>query len=163
MEIKFTDELKINVVKEKNSFHIDGQLFDGEVERINEHTYKVVGPTKIHTVELVDSTGNELALKINNKFIQVKATDHIDQMLEKLGMSSSTTVSLKEIKAPMPGSILNVVVNVGDSVAAGDQLLVLEAMKMEKVIKSPGEGVVSKIHISEKDSVEKNQVLISFE
>ena len=53
--------------------------------------------------------------------------------------------------------------NEGDEVNPDDHLLVLEAMKMENVIKAPGAGTVDKIHVSEKQNVEKNQVLISFE
>ena len=78
-------------------------------------------------------------------------------------MDTTQSNVVKEIKAPMPGSILNILVEAGQEVKAGDQLLILEAMKMENVIKSPGDGVVAKIHVDEKQSVEKNQVLISFE
>ena len=63
----------------------------------------------------------------------------------------------------MPGLVLDVKLNVGDSVEKGDSILILEAMKMENVLKSPAEGVVKSIHINKGDAVEKNQLLISFE
>jgi biotin carboxyl carrier protein len=53
-------------------------------------------------------------------------------------------------------------VKAGDSVKAGDQLLILEAMKMENILKSPGEGVVKTVKVKKGDTVEKNQVLIEF-
>ena len=62
----------------------------------------------------------------------------------------------------MPGLIQRIEVNKGDEIHKGDPLLILEAMKMENVIKSPGEGIVSTIHVREKASVEKNELLISF-
>ncbi|MNR65826.1 2-oxoglutarate carboxylase large subunit [compost metagenome] len=69
---------------------------------------------------------------------------------------------MKEIKAPMPGLVLNVMVQEGQEVGKGDNLLVLEAMKMENIIKSPDSGIVKKILITKGDKVEKNEVLIQF-
>jgi biotin carboxyl carrier protein len=79
-----------------------------------------------------------------------------------MGMSSATANKVNNIKAPMPGLIINLKVAEGDTVKAGDQLLILEAMKMENILKSPGDGVIKKIKVKKGDSVEKNQVLIEF-
>ena len=62
----------------------------------------------------------------------------------------------------MPGLIHSIMVSPGDQIEKGDSLFILEAMKMENVIKSTGEGIIAEIHVSEKQSVEKNQLLISF-
>jgi biotin carboxyl carrier protein len=62
----------------------------------------------------------------------------------------------------MPGLIIDLKVNQGDIVKAGDTLLILEAMKMENIIKSTGEGTVKNVKVKKGDSVEKNQVLIEF-
>jgi biotin carboxyl carrier protein len=77
-------------------------------------------------------------------------------------MDRLATQAMNEIKAPMPGLILKVLVGAGDTVAKGDNLLVVEAMKMENIIKAPGDGVVSAILTQAGDKVEKNQVLIKF-
>jgi biotin carboxyl carrier protein len=61
----------------------------------------------------------------------------------------------------MPGLVLNVLVSDGQSVAKGDAVLVLEAMKMENIIKAPADGVVKKVAVVKGDKVEKNQVMIS--
>jgi biotin carboxyl carrier protein len=50
----------------------------------------------------------------------------------------------------------------GKEIKIGDTILVLEAMKMENIIKSPGDGVVKKVEVCVGDPVEKNQVLIQF-
>jgi biotin carboxyl carrier protein len=63
----------------------------------------------------------------------------------------------------MPGMVLDVKVTEGDAVKKGDALLVLEAMKMENIIRSTGAGVVKKIHVKKGVAVEKSQVLIRFE
>ena len=62
----------------------------------------------------------------------------------------------------MPGLVLSVLVTEGDEVKKGDNLLVLEAMKMENMIKSPTDGIIKKIEIKQGNKVEKNELLISF-
>jgi biotin carboxyl carrier protein len=67
-----------------------------------------------------------------------------------------------EIKAPMPGLVLEVLVSKGDEIKVNQPLVILEAMKMENVLKSPTDGSIKKVEITKGDSVEKNQLLISF-
>jgi biotin carboxyl carrier protein len=83
------------------------------------------------------------------------------QLRKRLGVNNTVTKS-KALKAPMPGLVLQVAVSVGDSVKAGDTVMVLEAMKMENPIKSSGAGIVSKVHVQPTDSVEKGAALIEF-
>jgi biotin carboxyl carrier protein len=70
---------------------------------------------------------------------------------------------LKELQAPMPGRIVNIAVTVGQVLEVGDEILSLEAMKMENVLKAEGIGTVKAIHISTNDVVDKGSVLIEFE
>ena len=67
------------------------------------------------------------------------------------------------VTAPMPGKVLAVKVNVGDSVKSGTPVLVLEAMKMENDIVAPKDGKVVAIHVNVGDSVESGAVLVSLE
>ena len=73
---------------------------------------------------------------------------------------SSAAGSVK-IDAPMPGNILDVKVSVGDSVASGQVLLILEAMKMENDIVAPSEGTVASVNVRKGDTVEAGQILIT--
>jgi biotin carboxyl carrier protein len=77
-------------------------------------------------------------------------------------MHSRTAAKVNTVKAPMPGLIIDLRVKAGDTVKEGDPLLVLEAMKMENIIKAHGDGTVKQVKIKKGDSVEKNQVLIDF-
>ncbi len=67
-----------------------------------------------------------------------------------------------EIKAPMPGRVLEIMKNPGDSIVKGDGILVLEAMKMENVIKSPVDGIIKKIVVEKNQAVDKNELLVEF-
>lgn len=66
-----------------------------------------------------------------------------------------------EINAPMSGTILKVAVTPGQTVAQGDTLIVLEAMKMENEIVAPVDGVVGEISVSQGDSVQSDQLLLT--
>jgi acetyl-CoA carboxylase biotin carboxyl carrier protein len=65
-----------------------------------------------------------------------------------------------EVKAPMPGKILEVLVKVGDSVKEDDEIVMLEAMKMENPIYAPADGTVQEVKVKANDSVETEQVLV---
>ena len=68
-----------------------------------------------------------------------------------------------EITAPLSGDILEIAVKLGDAVSAEDELLVLEAMKMENPIYAPEDGKVAEVRIAVGDTVEANDVLIVLE
>ncbi|MBU2055562.1 MAG: acetyl-CoA carboxylase biotin carboxyl carrier protein subunit [Proteobacteria bacterium] len=68
-----------------------------------------------------------------------------------------------EVKAPMPGKILEILVNVGDEVNEDDELILLEAMKMENPIYAPAGGTVKEIKIKANDSVETGQLMMVIE
>jgi biotin carboxyl carrier protein len=78
-------------------------------------------------------------------------------------MSNASAQKVNDLKAPMPGLILQIAVNEGDIVKKGDTLLILEAMKMENVLKAQGDGIIKKIAVNKGDRVEKNHLLIKFQ
>jgi len=65
-----------------------------------------------------------------------------------------------EVKAPMPGKILEILVKVGDQVKEDDEVIMLEAMKMENPIYAPGDGTVKEIKVKANDSVETDQLMM---
>jgi biotin carboxyl carrier protein len=109
-----------------------------------------------------EAASKTVVIKIDGQNYTVELKDKFDVLLEKMGMSQSGVSKVNHIKAPMPGLIIDLKVSVGDRVKTGDHLLVLEAMKMENILKSPGEGVVKKVTVKKGDSVEKGQVLVDF-
>lgn len=74
--------------------------------------------------------------------------------------ASGTAGSVK-IEAPMPGNVLKVNVKVGDTVAEGQAVAVLEAMKMENDIVAPSAGTVASVNVSVGDSVNSGDVLVT--
>jgi propionyl-CoA carboxylase alpha chain len=71
----------------------------------------------------------------------------------------TTTLAPGSLAAPMPGTVVRVLVTAGDAVAAGDPLVVLEAMKMEHPVVASADGVVTAVHVAVRDQVETGTVL----
>lgn len=104
-----------------------------------------------------------VSLLINGNKYTVGLEDRFDLLLKSLGIGANASKQLKLLKAPMPGLVLETLVGPGHSVNAGDPLMILEAMKMENVLKSPGQATVKSVEVVKGAPVEKNQVLIHFE
>ncbi len=84
-----------------------------------------------------------------------------DEREQHLGRSSFVPPSGElPITAPMPGLIVDVAVEKGQEVEIGDNLVILESMKMGNEIKAPREGVVHRVAVKAGDSVEQHQVLV---
>lgn len=111
----------------------------------------------------VDHGTKTVSIEVNGIRYEVNTKDKYDVLLDQLGMSSAGAGKVGDVKAPMPGLVLDIKVSEGDSVSKDQPLLVLEAMKMENVIKSPTDGVIKTISVKPTQAVEKNQLLITFE
>jgi biotin carboxyl carrier protein len=77
--------------------------------------------------------------------------------------SSAVPPSDKILRSPMPGRVMSIMVRPGDRVSAGDEVCVVEAMKMEQSIRSPRDGVVKAVHVQPLDPVNPDEPLIELE
>lgn len=120
---------------------------------------------KSYRVNLVnaDYDSKTFTIRVNDNYYDLTAKDRFDLLLEELGMEDLASSKANDLKAPMPGMVLDIVVAPGDTVVKGDKLIVLEAMKMENVLKAEGEATVKAIHAEKGKAVDKNQILVEFE
>jgi biotin carboxyl carrier protein len=116
----------------------------------------------IQVIDL-DFERNTYTLIVNGRRQTVRVSDFYDRLVHDLGLKAGGSRKINSVKAPMPGLVLEMSVAPGQSVQKGDTLLILEAMKMENVIKSAGDGIVKAIPAVKGQAVEKGQVLIEFE
>lgn len=114
-------------------------------------------------IESVDIQQKRVSLSVNGKSYSFKIREEIDIQLNSMGMLNHKQIKVDNIKAPMPGLVVKIMVEEGQEVEKGDAIIVLEAMKMENVIKAAGPGKVKKINVTNKEAVEKNAVLIEME
>lgn len=103
------------------------------------------------------------SIKVDNNDYDIVINDELDQQIEALGFEIGALKKVNNVKAPMPGLILEINVKEGQEVKENDALLILEAMKMENVINSPRDGVIKSIEVEQGKTVDKNALLIEFE
>ena len=144
------------------TFDIDA--LDWDAVEYSPGCFHIIYKNKSYRAEIVkaDAATKTFVIKVNGAVQTVTLKDKFDLLLEKMGMSSANTSKINNIKAPMPGLIIDLKIKAGDTVNAGDALLILEAMKMENVIKAPAPATVKSVKVKKGDSVEKGQILIEF-
>lgn len=141
---------------------INDQSILPKITKISENEWSVLIKNKCLTVIRSESDKTGKTFIVNGKDISLDVKTELDLILDKLGMDASQATAVNEVLAPMPGAILEVAVTEGMEVLQGDKLIVLEAMKMENIIKSPTSGIISSVSVVVGDSVEKGQPLITF-
>jgi len=158
----YAADLKIKNTYFSGSFN--GQTVEGDFLRINAQQFHFLIKNKSFRVDVLKVNHEEksLVLKVNASKFTLHLKDKYDELLHSLGLDTLSNKKVNEIKAPMPGMVLKILVAEGDTVKKGDGLIVLEAMKMENILKSPADGTIKKIAAIKGNAVEKNQILIQF-
>jgi len=110
-----------------------------------------------------DFHNKEYILNINDNDYTVKISNQLDLLIKEMGFSVGSSKKSNEIKAPMPGLILEINVKEGQEVKEGDTLLILEAMKMENSIGSLKDGIIKSINVKSGETVEKGEIMIELE
>ncbi len=165
LKVNVNNKKEHSIVFENDSTGtIDGKEFVWDVIEIKDGSFHAIKDNKAYSVEVikVDALEKKFLISVNGNKYSLTVKDKFDELLKSLGMDNLNAAKVNEIKAPMPGLVLEIRVSEGDEVKKGDAILVLEAMKMENIIKSPTDGVVKKINVKKGVAVEKNQVLINF-
>lgn len=111
----------------------------------------------------VDVQNETVVLRVNGEKFVVRVADPYDQLVNQMGLTAVVHHKINQVKAPMPGLVLEILVEPGQEVLQGDSLIILEAMKMENIIKSPGEGKIKRIAVEKGKPVEKGAILIELE
>ena len=117
----------------------------------------VDGTPRVATVERVDGGAR---VWVDGTPVEVEVRTEADQLLERFGLDTAAGAAEREVRAPMPGLVLRVLAEVGQEVAAGAGLVVLEAMKMENELTAPTDGTVAALHAAPGDAVSKNDLLV---
>lgn len=151
--------------KKAETVMLNGHAINADVVKLDKNKFHVIINNSSYNIELLakDENAKNQIILVNGQKQNIEIKDKYDDLLKQLGMDKLMGNKANLLKAPMPGLVLKVLVTEGQAVKKGDGLLILEAMKMENIIKASSDGIVKKIHIEEKNIVDKNQKMIEFE
>ncbi len=152
-------------------YHADGfnVMVDGQNVDVKSHS---IGATR--SVLLVNDRSFEVDVHPNNHeegrtvfMLGVEINAEVEQynlaQLRKRAGMTTKSAAARNLRAPMPGLILEVKVEPGQKVARNDPLVIIEAMKMENVLKAQADVTVKSVNVARGDSVEKGDIILEFE
>ncbi|HXB40309.1 MAG TPA: acetyl-CoA carboxylase biotin carboxyl carrier protein subunit [Bacteroidia bacterium] len=163
-KVKVNNKHDFSFEKKDGAWLSDGKDFAFDLIEVKENSFHIIKNHKSYNAEVVSHNASEktFQVKVNQTIYSISVKDRYDELLHQLGMDKALANKFSNIKAPMPGMVLNILVGEGANVKKGDALLILEAMKMENILKSPADGIVKKVSVKKGMAVEKNQILIEF-
>jgi glutaconyl-CoA/methylmalonyl-CoA decarboxylase subunit gamma len=138
---------------------VNGKPYEVEIEDLNQSPITVVVNGKQYSVT-TEIESESLPLAKPGAKQEEFSPKPVPAAVKSAPMSSSSS---NELRAPMPGLIVNVVVKPGDKVTRGQNLMALEAMKMKNAIRSPRDGVIQSVPVSEGQKVAYNDILVTYE
>lgn len=159
-EIKFPGMDTEFLTLEKDSATLGEKEYEYEAKRISENILLIRVNGENHIIRLESSDGVNQELICEAVKYKISCKNELDIIKEKY-IGTETSRFKEKIESPMPGGVVKINVNEGDLVKSGDVMLVLEAMKMENEIKAETDCIVKSLHVSEKVSVDKGQLLIT--
>lgn len=150
--------------------NFDFQLSEADISSLDmlktgDDTFHLLKNGVSYHIQIVKTDFNNrfYTIKVNGNEHQISIGTSLDVLIKKMGYATNGTKNIDSISAPMPGLILDILVKENEEVKEDDQLLILEAMKMENIITSPRNGVVKKISVIKGEAVDKKQLLIEFQ
>lgn len=158
--------ITVNLTSSNTAFegNVNEMLVKGSFVKLNDFQFHLLYNNQSYNIDIIKFNVEEktITLRINSEKHTVVLKDKYDELLHSLGLDKLAQKKISDVKAPMPGMVLNILVSEGQSVKKGEALIILEAMKMENILKCAADGVIKKIAVNKGTAVEKNQLLIQF-
>ena len=141
----------------------EARAFD--VIKLREGKYHLIHDNDSFIIELIeiDLASKRIKVQVGPQFYNLHIQDPLDQLIEHLGLDIRDAEQATDVVAPMPGLVLDVLVEPGQSVEKNQPLIILEAMKMENVLKATGEATIKEVLVEKQQKLEKGQKIIVFE
>ncbi len=165
LQLTINDKNTFSIVQDDGKYIIDETSVDWDAAWQPNGLVSILYNGKSYTaiIEKTDRKAKEVSLRINGQLYKINIQEPIDLLLSNMGMDLRSMQKVEPVKAPMPGMILKVLVSPGQQINKGDALVILEAMKMENILKASAAATVKAIKVTEKTAVEKGAVLIELE
>ena len=136
---------------------VNGETHDVDFLNLGGSLYSIITENK-SLEAVIDDDEDKIAVMMDGRLFETQVLDERAMLLiqRRGGLSSGSG----EVHAPMPGLIVLVTAEIGQPVAQGDTLVILESMKMQNELKSPVDGLVTAIHAEAGQAVDKNSLLV---
>ena len=140
---------------------IDDKEYELKLINFKNNLIEFIFDNTFYEIRILDSNSTDLKILLNGNPLTLKKHSRLNEILEKVsrrsgggGLSSQNSIS-----SQIPGRVISLSVNKGDSVKKGDNIVVLESMKMQIAIKSHRDGVIKELRIKEGQSISRNDVV----
>ena len=166
MEIKVDDLGKIfhgEIVKFDNDnnliLRIEGIDHGLKLISFKGNAFEFIFDNSFYEIRVLESTSTDLKILMNGNPLTLKKHSRLAEIIEKSAGRSGGGQSQNSISSQIPGRVISVSIGKGDSVKKGDNIVVLESMKMQVAIKSPRDGVIKDLKVKEGQSISRNDVV----
>ena len=139
-------KIKIN---DAHQFEVENDFINGKEEsfdiiKVKNGAFHIIHNKQSFNATVLDSNkiDKTFTIRINQNEYSIAVQDKFDILLQQLGLGNLKNKKIHHIKAPMPGLVLRIDKKIGDSITKGESVLILEAMKMENMIKSPENAII---------------------
>ncbi len=112
-----------------------------------------------HEIKILEVTSTELKILLDGQSMSLKKHSKLTEIIEKSRVNSGGITSQNTISSQIPGRVISISVNKGDVVKQGDNIVVLESMKMQVAIKSPRDGTMRDLKVKEGQSISRNDIV----
>ncbi|NNF01586.1 MAG: biotin/lipoyl-binding protein [Bacteroidia bacterium] len=150
-------------ISDEGQLQFAGQEMKLDLNKLGEKNYHVLFGNKSFRVQVLkaNKTTKTYTIKVGSNRYEISLADKYDLLLKKLGMAGVGELKVNDLKAPMPGLVVDVLVKEGQDIKKGDPILVLEAMKMENILKAVSDATVKSVSVAKGSKVEKNETLVA--
>ena len=158
---KVNDQEYTIEIDHENQIRVDGQLYSVDFHQLTEGGILSLLLNNRSLEAIVEERDQAWEVLIQGELYTVQVQDERAYRLAKARGSTAEVTGEATVKSPMPGLIIAVLVEEGQIVQKGEQIIILESMKMENELRSPRAGLVKQVMIEPGASVEKDQLLVS--
>lgn len=149
------------IVHPDGTLDVDGQPISVDIQHISDETiYSMLLEDESHEIFAQYQQDGEWIILTDGERHEVRVEDERAQRLREFGGGPGGPAGEVTLSAPMPGLVVDVAVQEGDSVKERQPIVILEAMKMENELRAPADGVVKTIRVAAGATVDQNEILV---
>ena len=166
LEIKIDDRIaKLKLIEKKDNIlkvEVDDRVYDLDIVMVESGVYSVIYNNISYNIELIEKK-DQRHYNVNTLYKSYDVEIIDAETKYRKNRSKDEVDDIRKIASPMPGKVVKIPVSVGDSVKAGDTVIIVSAMKMESEYKVQKDRIVKEILVKEGDTIDGDQTLVIVE